>query len=120
MLGCFIVVDEHEYQREKVAVPEDIRAIPLRDGRLVDLAGNSYAHALTAEFSGTWHDACKRRIPTVVVHLKKVTPASVGAYLAFWQYVTYYLCIFNGVDPFNQPEVESSKIMSFALRKKKG
>jgi glucose-6-phosphate isomerase len=38
--------------------------------------------------------------------------------MAFWQMFAVYSSILRGVDPFNQPQVENSKNISFAKREK--
>lgn len=118
MLGCFVVVDQLDRKHDIVKVPQNLRQVRLRDGTMEVLNNNLYSRALHAEFIGTREDAIRSKIPNVVVHVKSVTPEAVGEYLAFWHYVTVYLCTLNGVNPFNQPEVEYSKKISFEFRKK--
>jgi glucose-6-phosphate isomerase len=117
MVGCFIVVDKNKKSKEKIKVPKKIQNLILRDGKIVDLGKNTYSDALKAEFTGTLKDARRRKIPNIVIRLEKLDEETVGEYLAFWHYVTVYLCILNGVNPFNQPEVDYSKKISFELRR---
>lgn len=117
MVGCFITVEEHD--AATIEVPGTLQHIPLRDGTIADLHNKSYSHALYAEYAGTQQDADQQKIPNVTVTVKKITPESVGAYLAFWQYTTVYLCVANKVNPFDQPQVESSKEISFKMRLEK-
>ena len=119
MLGCFVVVDEFEKKYQTIKIPKRLQDIPLRNGTIADLHDNFYSKALHAEFIGTRQDSIQKKIPHVVVHVAKITPESVGEYLAFWHYVTVYLCVLNDVNPFDQPQVESSKEISFQLRIKK-
>jgi glucose-6-phosphate isomerase len=119
MLGCFVVVDEQDQKYDIVKVPKKIKDIKLREGTLEDLNDNFYSKALYSEFYGTWKDAVNNKIPNIVLHVDKVTPESAGMYLAFWHYVTAYLCTLYDVNPFDQPQVESSKEISFLMRKKK-
>jgi len=119
MLGCFVVVDEFDQKYDKIDVPKSIKDLEIRDGKLSDIDNNYYSKALQYEYQGTKEDAKNNKIPTVTVHIKKVTPESIGEYLAFWHYVTVYNCVLNGVDPFDQPQVEAAKNISFKLRKNK-
>ncbi|MCB9358767.1 hypothetical protein H6503_02455 [Candidatus Woesearchaeota archaeon] len=118
MIGCFIIVDEFNNKFDKVTVPKKIKDVQLRDGTLSDLQDNYYSKSLSYEFIGTREDTNNHKIPNIVIHVKKINPESVGQYLAFWHYVTVYLCTFNNVNPFDQPQVETSKNISFQLRKK--
>lgn len=119
MLGCFVIVDEFENKYDRVKIPKKIQELPIRDGTLADLDNNFYSKALYYEYLGTKEDTIKNKIPNITIHIKKVTPESVGELLAFWHYVTVYNCVLNGVDPFDQPQVESAKAIGFKLRKKK-
>ena len=115
MVGCF-VVDEQDDSKTLVDIPKTLQKIKLRDGTLADLTGNSYQKALSAEFIGTREDTIANKIPNIVLNIGKVSPESLGSYLAFWHYVTVYTCMLNKVDPFNQPQVENSKLISYKLR----
>ncbi|MFT4343701.1 MAG: hypothetical protein ACMXYE_03050 [Candidatus Woesearchaeota archaeon] len=119
MLGCFVVVDEFDKKYQTVKIPKKLQDIPLRSETIADLHDNFYSKALHAEFIGTREDSIQKKIPHVVIHVGKITPESVGAFLAFWHYVTVYLCVLTDVNPFDQPQVESSKEISFQLRLKK-
>lgn len=119
MLGCFVVVDEFDKKYELIRIPKKLHDIPVRNGKIGDLDNNYYSKVLHYEYIGTRDDAINKKIPNVTIHVKKITPESIGEYLAFWHYVTVYLCVLNGVNPFDQPEVESSKEISFKLRKNK-
>lgn len=116
MLGCF-VIDEQDDDLSVVKIPSDLRLIKLREGTLEDISGNSYQKALGAEFIGTKEDTIFNKIPNVVINVGKITEESIAEYLAFWHYVTVYVCVLNKVNPFDQPQVENSKIISYKLRK---
>ena len=119
MVGCFVVVEELDNKYDIVKVPSKIKDLKLRDGTLEDINNNFYYKALKAEYIGTRDDAANNKIPNITISLKKITPENIGHYLAFWHYVTVYICSFLGVNAFNQPEVEASKKISFELRKKR-
>lgn len=116
MIGCF-VVDEQDDSNSVVDISKSLQGIKLRDGSLGDIAGNSYQKALSAEFIGTREDAIANKIPNVVLNVGKINEESVASYLAFWHYVTVYVCMLNNVNPFDQPQVENSKLISYSLRK---
>jgi glucose-6-phosphate isomerase len=116
MIGCF-VVDEQDDDTSVVKIPSELQSIKLREGSLLDLVGNSYQKSLSAEFIGTKEDAILNKIPNVVINIGNITEESIAEYLAFWHYVTVYVCMLNNVNPFDQPQVENSKLISYKLRK---
>jgi len=101
-----------------VNVPKKVRNIKLREDTLSDLDNIPYARCLEYEFKGTYEDALSHNIPSIVLTMDMVTPASVGEFIAFWHYVAVYASLLHNVNPFNQPQVESSKRLSFNYRKR--
>ncbi len=116
--GVFVSVENQEDSDSKVKVPPEIRRIKERDGRIGDINGVPYCKALEFEFRGTYQDAIDKKIPVAHIELDRVTPFSVGEFIAFWHYVAVYSAWLRDLDAFDQPQVESSKEMSFELRKK--
>ncbi|HLB32565.1 MAG TPA: hypothetical protein VJL27_03370, partial [Patescibacteria group bacterium] len=82
------------------------------------LDGANLQHSLSSEAQGTMADAKEQGIPFAHLEIDKLTPAAAGEYLVFWQFVAYYLSVLEDVDPFDQPQVERSKEISFMLRNK--
>lgn len=116
MVGCFLHVSSQNDTNSTVSIPEAYHQIPLRSGRLGDLNGVSYADAFAAEYLGTFTDAKQQGIPLVDIAVSAVTPEAVGQLMAFWHYVTVYSALLREVDPFDQPQVEASKVISFEQR----
>jgi glucose-6-phosphate isomerase len=119
MVGVFVVVDKHDESSAKISVQKDLRDIPLRNGSLGDLDGLNLSRALKYEFEGVHSHAIHDRIPNVVISVSEITPRTVGEFLAFWQYVAMYSSAIRGVNPYNQPEVEYAKDVSFRMIRKK-
>jgi glucose-6-phosphate isomerase len=117
VLGLFVTVESQDDMESKVHVPEAIKNIKVRDGKLRSIEGVPYAKALHYEFQGTYQDAVAKKIPVAEVSLDRLTPYSIGEFVAFWHYVAAYSSWLRGVDAFDQPQVESSKEISFKLRK---
>jgi len=115
--GVFVTVDNQEGKTSKVNIPKSLRRIKIRDSTLNSLNGIPYEAALDFEFEGTWRDAVKNKIPVANVSIDKVTPHNIGEFLAFWEYVAVYSALLRGLNPYDQPQVESSKEISFRLRK---
>jgi glucose-6-phosphate isomerase len=53
------------------------------------------------------------------MEIDKITEASFGEMLVFWQYFAVYSAMLRNLNPFDQPEVEASKKISLELRIKK-
>lgn len=115
--GIFLKIEKQLDAKSKVKVPHSLADIRLRDGYVRDIDGIPYAKALDFEYEGTRQDAVKKKIPHAVVTLDKLSSKSIGELLAFWQYVAVYSSVLREVDPYDQPQVESSKLISFTLRK---
>ena len=117
VVGIFMRVDNQEDIKSKVKIPNSLQDIKLRDGYLRDIDGITYAKALEFEYEGTRQDAIRKKIPHAAITLDKITPRAIGELLAFWQYVAVYSSVLRDVDPYDQPQVESSKSISFSLTK---
>jgi glucose-6-phosphate isomerase len=115
--GLFIKVSRQNDGKSKVLVPKNLMDIKLRGGSISDISGVPYEKALDFEFLGTYMDAVAKKIPVIVVAVDKINAFSVGEFMAFWQYVAVYSSVLRGVNPYDQPQVESSKEISFKMRK---
>ncbi len=103
----------------EISVPKDLMDIPLRSGKLGDISGSCSEH-LGFELEGVLDSTRKAGIPHIIISVKRVTPESAGEYLALWQYVGVYSALLRGVNPYDQPDVENAKEVSFRLRKGSG
>jgi glucose-6-phosphate isomerase len=117
VLGLFIRAENQNSKKMAVAIPKDFKALKLRSGSLADLDKVPYEKALEFEFSGTYQDAVNNKIPSIAVSVDRVDEFAVGEMLAFWQLVAMYSSWLREVNAFDQPQVESSKEISFRMRK---
>jgi glucose-6-phosphate isomerase len=117
VIGIFISAGKQDKDM-RVKVAKNLSDIPLRDGRLGELDGISFAKALELELRGVEHHSKAQRIPFVRLTVNRITPFSVGEFMAFWHYVAVYSAWLRGVDPFDQPQVELAKKVSFGLSRK--
>lgn len=117
MVGCFIHVVNQKDTSTLVTVPAELQDIVLRSGSLADINSVRYCDSFRAEYTGTFTDAKQQGIPLVDVAVAEVSPYSVGALMAFWHYVTVYSALLRQVNPYDQPKVEASKVISFEQRK---
>ncbi len=115
MIGFFIVVKNHKVI--KIRVPKKLADIPLRDESLSIIDNLDLSKAINYEFEGVVKTTSEKKIPYVVMELDKLNEKSVGELLAIWQYIAYYSAVLRGQNPFDQPEVERSKEITFELIK---
>ncbi|MFC1742190.1 hypothetical protein ACFL3V_06660 [Nanoarchaeota archaeon] len=117
VLGLFLTVENPDDKESKVKIPDAVKNIKIKDGKLREANNVPYAKAIYYEFLGTYRDAINKRIPVAEISLDKITPFSIGEFMAFWHYVAVYSSWLRDVNPFDQPQVESSKDISWKLRK---
>ncbi len=113
MVGFFIVVKNHE--KIEIRVPKKLNDVKVRGSSLSILNGLDLAKSIHYEFEGVLRTTHERGIPYAVLELDKVSDMSIGELIAFWQMFAYYSAIVRGQNPFDQPEVERSKEITFEL-----
>lgn len=106
-----------EEDDEKILVPDELKDIKLKSETLRILDQIKYSKALEFEFEGTYRDAAEKNIPVGCLSLERVDEKGAGEFMGFWQYVAVYSAWLRGVNPYDQPQVEASKNLSFELRK---
>lgn len=102
-----------------IKVPDELQNIELRQGLLGNLNNLNLSQSFNSEYIGTLTDAKNQGMPIIEITLDEISPFSVGEFMGFWHYVTVFSAILRGVDPYDQPQVENSKVISFAERLKK-
>jgi glucose-6-phosphate isomerase len=113
--GLFIYQNDFS-RNEKLTVPKDISSIPLRGHGLSVINNLELKKAMAAEFAGTFEDSIKRKVPALCISVGKIDERAIGYFTGFLHYLTVYLSWLNNVNPFDQPEVETSKEISFKKR----
>lgn len=101
---------------ELLKVPNELSHIPVRGKTLGDFNNLDLAKSLEAEYTGTASRCNELSIPNITVALEGVDSKAIGEYIRFWQMTTVYGAHLRNVDPYNQPEVEASKNISFNYR----
>jgi len=115
MQGLFLV--QKKYQNDfKLKVASDLKGIPLGSFCLGKLNNLKASESVEAEFWGSFQDSKQRSIPAAAIFLESITEEAVGYLMGFFHYLVVYLAWLIKVDPYNQPEVESSKKISLARR----
>lgn len=113
--GWFISVAKTE-NNLVTEVPDNLADISLRTQTLKVLDGISLKSLLMIEKDATLEDAKLKNIPAVDMSIEKIDSISVGEFMAFWQLFAVYSSVLRGVNPFDQPQVETSKQISFTKR----
>ena len=99
-----------------LSVPEKFFSIRFKDKTLADFNSVDLARSFEAEYHGAKSRADELFIPNVTLEINEVSPESVGEYIRFWQLVAAYSAGLRNLNPFDQPDVEASKIISFKHR----
>ncbi len=97
-------------------VPDNLKPIIIKNGSLSVLDGLPLESALHFEREGTIEDAKQAGIPVVDQTIEQRSPNEIGRLIAFWQLYAIYSSLMRKVDPFDQPQVENSKKISFSKR----
>ncbi|MDQ1283876.1 MAG: Glucose-6-phosphate isomerase [Patescibacteria group bacterium] len=99
-----------------IKIPKNLAAIPFKDRTVGSLNGILAGDTMKYDMGGAIGHAKEEKIPAVEIWTKEITERSVGECMVFWQYVAFYASLLRDIDPFNQPEVERAKVISFKLR----
>jgi glucose-6-phosphate isomerase len=115
--GWFIGVDNID-AKLVTKVPENLHDIHLKNHTLEVLDNIPLQTSLQFEREATLEDAKLQNIPLIEMQLQSLSAGEVGRLLAFWQMFAVYSSLLRNVNPFDQPQVENSKNISFAKREK--
>jgi glucose-6-phosphate isomerase len=113
--GCFVTVDNFINPTQN-NYPVALHSLHLKGHPLFDVNKIPLEKALEFEWQGTMEDAKINSIPLVHVSVLGFSPEEVGGFLAFWQLYAVYASVLRKVEPFDQPQVENSKNISFTKR----
>lgn len=115
VMGWFVTVAK-QHNQLNTAVPEKIAHLPLREGTMKSLDAIPLSDALRFDYEGVAENATKMNIPHMTIEIDMVNEESVGEFLSFLHYYTVYSALLRDQDPFDQPEVEAAKDISFTKR----
>lgn len=113
--GFFTVLDRFR-KDSLLEVSENLKSVTIKNQPISRLDNWTLAKSMRAEFEGTWEDAQNNGIPMCVLTLEQRSESEIGGLLAFWQLFALYGAFLRGVNAFDQPQVESSKLISFHKR----
>lgn len=100
------------------AVPQNLSHIPLKGQTLAVLDQIPLQEALQFEREANIDYAKINDVPIVDMQLEEISEYYLGELIAFWQMYAIYSSLFRAVNPYDQPEVEASKKISFSRREK--
>ncbi len=113
--GWFISVSDTE-NNLVTEVPSSLEDVSLKTHTLKVLDGIPLQSLLQIEKDATLEDAKLKNIPAVDMTIENIDSKHIGEFMAFWQLFAVYSSVFRGVNPFDQPQVETSKQISFTKR----
>jgi glucose-6-phosphate isomerase len=114
VVGCFMYVKNQDH-RMKFKIQKNLKEIFLKNFKLKKLDNISLNNALTFDRKANMEVAEKNNIPYINISVNKVTPYTMGEFLAFWKYVVIYSALLRNQNPYDQPNVTLSK--KLALKK---
>lgn len=117
--GLFFTVNKQTHHDLQIEVPTELQDINLRSGTLKHLDKLNLQTGLDFDFRGVRQDAELNKIPYAVISLDQITPETIGEFLAFLQCFAVYSAWLRDIEPFNQPQVERAKEITFELIKNK-
>lgn len=93
-----------------------IHSVQIKGRHLADINKIPLEKAMEFEALGTMEDARISGIPLIHLSVSGFVPEEIGQLLAFWQLYAVYSSVLRNVNPFDQPQVENSKNISFNKR----
>jgi glucose-6-phosphate isomerase len=96
--------------------PTSLHSVQLKGHAIFDINKIPLQSALSFELEGTIEDARINSIPLAHLTIAGFIPQEIGGLLAFWELYAVYASVLRNVDPFDQPQVENSKKISFTKR----
>jgi len=113
--GVFITADNFLHTTA-TTVPSSMHRVKFKEHPLVTLDKINLEKAITFEWEANMEDAKIHNIPILHLSITGFHELELGRFIAFWQLYAVYGSVMRGVNPFDQPEVEASKRISFDKR----
>ncbi|HYV33227.1 MAG TPA: hypothetical protein VE973_00050 [Candidatus Limnocylindria bacterium] len=113
--GLFTTVDNFMHPTQNT-FPTTIHSLQIKGHALFDINKIPLEKALEFEAQATMEDARISGIPLMHISVASFSARDIGNLTAFWQLYAVYASVLRQVDPFDQPQVESSKNISFSKR----
>lgn len=115
VLPVFFNLGNHSH--EEIKVPEDLEDIDVRDRKLSELAEvRTYESALKSEYEGVRQALEQHDMPYLNIEIDSLGLEEAGQLVAFLQLMAVRSAELRDVNPFNQPDVETSKKLGLENR----
>ena len=112
----FFVGSDSVLHAETAIYPPSLYSVQIKNHALFDINKIPLSKSMEFEFNGTLEDARISGIPVITLTITGYTPKEIGGLIAFWQLFAVYSSVLRKVNPFDQPQVENSKQISFSKR----
>jgi len=113
--GFFTTIDNFLHPTLNIFPPQT-HSVQLKRHSLFDISKIPLEKSMEFEAIATLEDAKINSIPTAHIALSSLTASELGSFVAFWQLFAVYSSVLRAVNPFDQPQVENSKNISFNKR----
>lgn len=113
--GFFVTAETFQHPLTTV-YSSSLHSIQIKGHALFDINKIPLEKSMDFEALATIEDARISSIPLVHLSISGFTAKEIGAFSAFWQLYAVYASVLRDVNPFDQPQVENSKQISFDKR----
>ena len=113
--GFFTTIDRFNHPTQNI-FPSSLLQIKMKAHFLADIDKVPLEKSMQFEAQGTMDDAKIGSVPFAHLSMEDFSPDEIGGLVAFWQLYAVYGSALRGVNPFDQPQVENSKVISFNKR----
>jgi len=113
--GFFTTVENFLHPTVNI-FPAVVHSVQIKNHALFDINKIPLEKSMEFEAQGTMEDARISGIPLVHLSVAGFSADEIGQLTAFWQLFAVYSSVLRRVDPFDQPQVENSKKISFDKR----
>lgn len=114
VIGLFMQV-ENSQTDFPIEIPENLKNIEFKGQPLSKLDGLMASQTMKFDLQGVLENAIRQQRPAALINVDKVNPQTMGEFIVFWQYFAMYSAMLRNQNPFDQPEVEDSKLISLQL-----
>lgn len=115
-IAALFITEEKPEKDIDLEVPENLKDIPLKNKILAILNSISGNKAMYYDMEGVIQNCRAKKIPAIQMLIDTIMPKAIGEFVVFWQYFSVYSALLRDANPYDQPEVEESKKISFELR----
>jgi glucose-6-phosphate isomerase len=114
---CGLFISQQRFKHNLLSVyPAQTHSVQIKGHSLFDINKIPLAESMHSELLGTLQNAQVAGIPSMHLEVSEISETTLGEFLAFWQIFAVYSAVLRQVDPFDQPQVENSKNISFTNR----